>query len=215
MYCLITPERAHLHSDLLAKVFRLRARVFGQSLGWVPVTGEEERDRYDDAAPVYLVHLDAAGEQVYAAARFLPTTGPTLLADVFGETVPDAGLASPFVWECTRLCVDDALMRAHGRSAERFAVLRRMLLAGVEFALEAGIEAFLANFDDVRLRMWRRAGARIDVIGTGEGFSCGAVHLGLMEVSEAAREDLAGRLSLPGRVLSPLPPARAAAALAA
>lgn len=213
MYFIAEGSDVERHPALMRQMFALRARVFGERLGWVDVAGEEERDRYDDLCPVYLLHTDAAARHLYAAARFLPTTGPTLLSDVFAETVPDAALlASPFVWECTRLCLDDDKMRAHGRHGERLDVLRAMLIAGVEFGVEAGVEAFLANFDDVRLRTWRRAGARIDVIGTAPGFGHGPVHLGLMEVSAAALADLSGRLRRPLPVLAAAPCAAVATA---
>ncbi len=213
MYFIAEGAEADRHQELMRQMFALRARVFGERLGWVDVAGAEERDRYDDLSPVYLLHTDAAARHLYAAARFLPTTGPTLLSDVFADTVPDAALlASPFVWECTRLCLDDGKIRAHGRHGERLDVLRAMLIAGVEFGVAAGAEAFLANFDDVRLRTWRRAGARIDVIGTAPGFGHGPVHLGLMEVSAAALDDLSARLCRPLPVLAPAPDAGALAA---
>lgn len=204
MYFVLEAHQTERYPSLMAQMFRLRARVFGGELGWVEVDGDEERDVYDDCCPAYIMHTDPTGNHLYAAARLMPTMGPTLLADVFGDTVPDAAFQSPFVWEITRLCVDDALIRAHGRGRERLDVLRSMLVAGMEYGVANGIDSFLANFDAVRQRMWERLGARFDVIGTSERFST-TVHLGLVESSPAALADLRRRLGRAEPVLAPPP----------
>ncbi len=162
-------------------MFHLRHRVFCEQLKWVDGEGSAEKDQYDDLNPVYLLHTDPDAQYLYAAARLMPTSGPTLLTDVFSETLPDAvAFQSPFVWEITRLCVDDTLLRQHYPNHRVIEVLRMMLLAGMEFGARNGIETFLSNFDDVRLRIWRRAGARIDIVGRSDEFST-PVMLGLTE----------------------------------
>lgn len=178
---------------LAEKMFRLRAQVFGEELQWVETKGDLEIDRYDALNPVYVMHTDPSGEHLYACGRLMPTSGPTLLADVFGETVPDIDFAAPHVWEITRLCVDDALLRAHGRSAERMDILRGMHVAALEFGLGAGVETYLANFDPLRHRMWRRMGVTFEVIGRCDAFSV-PVLLGITEVSEAVLSEARKRL---------------------
>ena len=72
-------------------MFRQRARFFHDRLKWaVRVVDGQERDRYDDEAPVYLIYTDDLGREVKGSLRLLPTTGPTLAADVFSDTLPDA-----------------------------------------------------------------------------------------------------------------------------
>lgn len=185
----VLPHMARHYWDLLDQMFALRAKVFRQRLGWVDGDGEHEQDRYDRCDPVYLVHTDPSRQRLAAACRFLPMMGPTLLRDVFGETIPDIDIWGPHVWECSRLVLDEDVVS----SAERIPVLRRMLRTGIAFGLDVGADVFLANFDDLRLAAFRRAGARIDVIGQTDGYSCGTVYLGLIEVSEAALEDVRGR----------------------
>src|SRR5688572_26695873 len=99
------------HQALLDKMYRLRAYVFGDKLGWnLSVSAGRERDKYDDLNPVYLLYTDQAREEVFGSLRLLPTTGPTLLYEVFGEAIPEGvDFVAPHIWECTRFCVDEEL----------------------------------------------------------------------------------------------------------
>lgn len=112
MIVVIEKHNAHRHPKLMEGMFRLRARVFCDRLGWdVQVACGQERDKYDDEAPVYLIYADDEGREVKGSLRLLPTTGPTLLADLFSDTVPDAAhLSAPTIWECTRFCLDDRIV---------------------------------------------------------------------------------------------------------
>jgi len=204
MYFIVNGADLHEHPLLADRMFRLRSRVFRDELRWVATDGAHERDVYDDLDPVYVMHTDPLGLHLYACGRLMTTAGPTLLADVFGETVPDADFASPFVWEITRLCVDDDLIRAHGRDAERLDILRGLHVAALEFGLSAGVETFLANFDALRLRMWRRMNVDFDVIGVSEAFST-RVFLGVTPCSAEVLAEARARLGLDGPILSPAP----------
>jgi N-acyl-L-homoserine lactone synthetase len=109
----IEPHNVHEYSDLMDAMFRLRARVFRDRLAWdVQVADGKERDKYDDITPVYILYTDNRAHELKASLRLLPTTGPTVLADNFSDTLPDAvNLSAPTIWECTRFCLDDRLLR--------------------------------------------------------------------------------------------------------
>ncbi len=214
MYFILRGDQLAQYSGLSDQMFKLRAKVFRDELQWVDVEGERECDVYDGMNPIYVLHTDPLGLHLYACGRLMPTAGPTLLADVFGDTIPDADFASPFVWEITRLCIDDELIRAHGRDAERLTILRSLHVAALEFGLEAGVETYLANFDDLRLRMWRRMHVHFDVIGTSDAFST-RVHLGVTECSEEVLQAARARIGLAGPLLSGPPQLARSAMLAA
>lgn len=211
MYFVIGADQLDDHPSLAAQMFRLRAKVFRDELGWVDCAGEEERDVFDTLSPVYIMHTDATATRLYAAARLMPTMGPTLLQSVFADTIPDAAIAAPNVWEITRLVVDDRKLAADGVVQSRLAILSRMLIAGMEFGIAHGIDTFLANFDPVRLRAFRRLGARFDVMGESELHSV-PVYLGLIEATEDALAALKSRHRVAGPVLCatprPWPPVR-------
>ena len=112
MIVVIGPHNAHKYSNLIDEMFRLRARIFRDRLRWdVQVVDGKERDKYDDEAPVYLIYTDDETGEIKGSLRLLPTTGPTLLADFFSDTLPDAvHLSAPTIWECTRVCLDDEIL---------------------------------------------------------------------------------------------------------
>lgn len=183
MLVVVEDSNAHEHRDLLEEMFRLRARVFADRLKWdVVVTDGMERDRYDDEGPVYLIYTDEAQKVVKGSLRLLPTTGPTLLADFFADTLPDAAqLSAPSIWECTRFCLDETLLDDGSREEMVFA--SGILFAGLgEIGLQSGIESILGNFDATMYRLYRRIGCEVDILGITHRFGR-PVYLGLFPVS--------------------------------
>ena len=66
-------------------MYCLRHRVFKERLGWNVTSVEgREQDKYDDLRPVYLLCRNELDE-VEGCWRLMPTAGPYLLKDVFGE----------------------------------------------------------------------------------------------------------------------------------
>jgi N-acyl-L-homoserine lactone synthetase len=84
MITVIEPHNAAEFPKLMEEMFKLRARVFRDRLGWnVQVADGKERDKYDDEAPVYVIYADDEAREVKGCLRLLPTTGPTVLTDFF------------------------------------------------------------------------------------------------------------------------------------
>jgi N-acyl-L-homoserine lactone synthetase len=121
MYFLLQAHEHHKHPNLLDQSFRLRKKVFADKLGWdVPVSGPRERDRYDDLHPAYLLWCDEERERLFGCVRLMPTTGPTLLYDVFRDTFPGAcDLIAPGIWEGTRMCIDEEAITPDMRPGSR------------------------------------------------------------------------------------------------
>jgi acyl homoserine lactone synthase len=190
MIVVVEPNNAGEHHDLLAQMFRLRARVFGERLRWdVNVVDGMERDSYDDLGPVYILHTDESASRVLGSLRILPTTGPTLISDCFADTLPDAALLSaPSIWECTRFCIDADAMRSDDR--DEILAASAALLEGLgRVALRAGITTVLGNFAPSMLRVYRRVGCTVDVLGCTRRYGR-PVYLGLFPVSERHLESI-------------------------
>ena len=201
MIVVVQQHNAHDHAHLLDQMFRLRARVFRDRLKWdVNVIDGMERDRFDDLAPVYLIHTDEQGRDVRGSLRLLPTTGPTVLADFFSDTMPDAALLSaPTIWECTRFCIDEDIVG--GRHRDQI-VASRALISGLgAVALRAGIESILGNFDERMLRLYRRIGCEVEVLGSTHRYG-EPVYLGLFPVSQPILEEVNARLPSPPTIKS-------------
>ena len=140
----------HDHAELLHAMFRLRASSFCAWKLHLTDIGEE-RDKFDDMHPVYVIaHIEG---YVQGALRLLPSTGPTLFEEAFADTVPDgAALSHPSLWECSRLCASHVGMRD-------------LLLAVADIAPRAGIETLIGNVDERMLRLYRRLGFDMHVLG--------------------------------------------------
>jgi len=195
MIVVIEKNNAHKYSNLVDKMHRLRARIFHDRLGWdVRVVDGKERDKYDDEGPVYIIYTDDEAREVKGSMRLLPTTGPTLLADCFADTLPDAALLSaPTIWEATRFCIDDRLLD-RGSPDGLFFASSVMIAALGDVAVSAGIESIVANFDASALRLYRRVGCEIDVLGYTFRYGL-PVYLGLFPVSESLLRNLKRRLA--------------------
>jgi N-acyl-L-homoserine lactone synthetase len=183
MIVAIEPHSAGQHSQLMDKMFRLRARVFRDRLGWdVEVIDGQERDKYDSESPVYLIYADDEGKEVKGCLRLLPTTGPTLLADTFADTLPDAvHIRAPTIWECTRFCLDDSILDS---DREEILFTSAILIAALgDIAIKTGIESIIGNFDSAMLRLYRRLGCEVDVLGSTRRYGP-PIYLGLFPISE-------------------------------
>ena len=183
MIVVVERSNAHRHAKLLEKMFRQRARFFHDRLKWdVQVVDGQERDRYDDQSPVYIIYTDDLRSEVKGSLRLLPTTGPTLAADVFSDTLPDAvHLSAPTIWECSRFCLDETVLAG---GIEAIVFTSRVLIAALgDVAMRAGIESIIGNFDASKLRLYRRIGCEVEIVGSTSRYGS-PVYLGLHAISE-------------------------------
>jgi acyl homoserine lactone synthase len=194
MIVVIEPHNAHKYLDLIDRMFRLRSRIFRDRLRWdVQVVDGKERDKYDDEAPVYLIYTDDETGEIKGSLRLLPTTGPTLLADFFSDTLPDAvHLSAPTIWECTRFCLDDEILD-WGRQDELLLASAVLIAALGEVAISAGIESIIGNFEAPMLRLYRRIGCEVEVLGSTSRYGR-PVYLGLFSISEPTLRRIKKRL---------------------
>ena len=183
MIVVVEPHNAEKHGHLLEQMFRMRGRIFHDHLGWdVVVKDGMERNKYDEQSPVYIIYTDEDGHRVKGSLRLLPTTGPTLVADFFSDTLPDAAsLMAPTIWECTRFCLDDDVWQK--RKEEIVFTSTVLLVALGDLALRAGIESVIGNFDAAALHLWRRIGCEVEILGSTSRYGR-PVYLGLHPISE-------------------------------
>jgi acyl homoserine lactone synthase len=195
MLVVIDQHNADKHTHLIDQMFRLRARVFQERLKWdVRVADGRERDKYDDMGPLYIIYADDEGREVKGSLRLLPTTGPTLLAEFFSDTLPDAvHLSAPTIWECTRFCLNDKILDKEG-SDELLNVSAVLVEALGDVAIGNGIESIVGNFDFRTLQLYRNLGFQVDVLGSTSKFGQ-AVYLGLFPISEPILRRVKRRLN--------------------
>lgn len=201
MIVVVQQHNLNRYAQLIDQMFRLRARIFGELLKWdVRVVNGRERDKYDEQSPVYIIYTDEAGCEIKGSLRLLPTTGPTLLADVFADTVPDAAhLSAPTIWECSRFCLHEKILNG-GRDAMLFAFTVLLVALG-DVAIRAGAESIIGNFDAAMLRLYQRLGCEVEVLGSTLRYGH-PVYLGLHPISETIVARLKERLKNPAAVFA-------------
>ena len=108
------------------------------------------------AAAHAAAHADAyAAPPVRGGLRLMPTTGPTLLHDVFGVLMDEPNaFRAPGTWEITRFCLCPASPRAMG------AVTRALFAALLDLSRARDIDRHVAVTDPVVRRLLRLSGLR-------------------------------------------------------
>ncbi len=192
MFVLIQAQEYGKHSKLLDQMFRLRKKIFFDELNWdVPVLGEIERDRYDDLKPAYLVWTDKKKQILYGSLRLMPTTGPTLLNDVFRKTFPaNFDLCYPGIWEGTRMCIDVEKIAQDYPDLLPQNAMSWMLLGLGECALAHGIHTLISNYEPHMKRIYQRSGAELDEIGRHDGYGKRPVCCGVFDVTKEVVENM-------------------------
>jgi len=158
MIIVIDGINRHRYTQLLDEMFALRARVFGQRLGWeVNVQAGREIDKYDALEPAYVIGVNDEN-QVVSCVRALQTTGPHMLSDVFSSILDgEPPLRSATLWESTRFCVDTELLdRGNSRNSISYATCE-LMAASLEYARDSGISDIVTVIDPVMNRVLKRS----------------------------------------------------------
>ncbi|WP_264210927.1 acyl-homoserine-lactone synthase [Leisingera thetidis] len=175
------------HADLAQSMFRDRADQFKTRLGWevhVDRNGEE-RDQYDALDPLYVIWEMPDGSHG-GSMRFLPTTGPVMVNDVFLDLAGGVPISSPLIWECTRFCLS---RDANG------SVAGALTLGGVEIMRNFSVQHFAGVFDRRMVRIYRSLGFSPEIVGTqGEGRE--RICLGLWEYSPETYLNVAAKAGI-------------------
>ncbi|MBB3590168.1 acyl homoserine lactone synthase [Rhizobium sp. BK529] len=198
MFVIIQAHEYQKYAFILDQMFRLRKKVFADKLGWnVPVIGPFERDSYDSLCPAYLVWCNETRTRLYGGMRLMPTTGPTLLYDVFRETFPQAAdLVAPGIWEGTRMCIDEEAIAADFPDVDAGRAFSMLLLALCECALDHGIHTMISNYEPHLKRIYKRAGAEVEELGRADGYGKYPVCCGAFEVSERVLDRMRASLGI-------------------
>jgi len=195
------------YQNELDEMFRQRASVFKEKLGWDVQVDEYgfEKDKYDTGDAVYLLSIDEETGDVLGSLRLISTMGPTLLRDVFSDTLPsNFDFQSPRIWECTRFAVDENVLAGRGDGLTTARVASELLFAIGEVGIASGIETVVGNFAPPMLRIYKRAGCELDVLGKSDAYSV-PVYLGAFEVAEKVLEKMRIKLDIEGSLLQTRP----------
>jgi N-acyl-L-homoserine lactone synthetase len=155
----------HRHGPAFWDFLRLRKQVFVDELKWdIPHNETIEMDQYD--TPVAHYSLVMQDGMVVGGARAMPTTASWgehtyMLRDAYSGKLPhipahvmSVEIASPLVWECTRLVISDALTTQRDRSE----CLRLIVDGLVETAIAQGASELICLSSLALMRALRQLG---------------------------------------------------------
>jgi acyl homoserine lactone synthase len=205
MLKLIEGSYASLFPNEMDAMFRNRAHIFSERLGWsVLVENGHERDVFDDANPLYLVSVDPHTNHYWGSLRLLPTTGPNMLRDVFPFLLGDGEMVeSATIWESSRICAVVADGQPE-RSKNGVNLALGELLAGIgEVAIIAGLTQIVSVFDARIYRVLRAAGCNPQIIGRPQRIGETMSYAGLFDTGEGPLESIRDALGIEGSVLAP------------
>jgi acyl homoserine lactone synthase len=187
--------------EQLQQMHRLRHRVFKRRLNWgVESNDGMEVDRFDALRPVYLLQSSSDG-RISGCVRLLPTSGPTMLRDVFPELL--AGHAPPArhdIWESSRFALD--LPPSREKATGGLAKATCELFAGmIEFGLSRSL-IDIVTVTDLRIeRILRRAGWPLRRLGAPRPIGTTTAVAGYLEISPEALRSVYRAGAITGPVL--------------
>ncbi len=206
MMQLIEPGDYAQFTSAIAEMHRLRFRVFKERLEWaVQVEDGLERDLFDTLAPAYLLHRGNDG-RIQGCVRFLPSTGPTMLRDVFSQLLGgNPSPSDPKIWESSRFALE--LSPEMPRSERGLAMATFELFAGmIEFGLSRSLTGIVTVTDLRMERVLRRASWPLERLGDVGMIGATQAVAGVLEVSKDALARTKRACGIDGRVLwAPVP----------
>lgn len=204
MIVIVNGSERDQHRILVNEMYKQRARVFKDRLGWdVVVRDGLEMDEFDEINPLYLISVDDVTGRLRGSLRLLPTTGPNMLRDVFSELLPDGlVIESATVWEGSRFAMDpDLAVPQPGRPISH--VTGELLAGIVELGLKVGLTEIASVIDARMVRILRLAGYPAELISPARRIGVCITYAGLSEISEAALASIRKTCGITGSVLDP------------
>ena len=192
--------------SLIDGMFRGRAAVFRDKLKWdVQVKDGWEVDRYDSLNPLYLISVDPEG-RARGSLRLMPTTGPTLLSEVFAHDFDEpVDIRSATIWEGTRFCVHPDRNGSVLTSTGINLATAELFMAMCEVGLAAGLTQIIGVYDPRMVRIYRRIGWSPEQLATSTRYETSTIYVGLWDISEAALATMRARSGISENVVQAEP----------
>lgn len=152
---IVDATNADLYDDVMDQYFRVRHDIYIEEFRWPGLTPRDglEIDQFDGPDATYLLGINGNGD-VVAASRFIPTTKPHLLSDVFPWLADEPVPVSKDIYEWTRIFVTRKL-RTSGRPSD---AAGRILTAIQEFFVQTNIRCLTVVCEDFWFDRLRRLG---------------------------------------------------------
>ncbi|WP_109481903.1 acyl-homoserine-lactone synthase [Paraburkholderia sp. C35] len=154
--------RQEFDNNHINEMYRLRARVFRDRMGWdVPTIAGMEIDGYDALGPYYMLIQDPE-RQVRGCWRLMPTEGPNMLKDTFPQLLD--GQAAPLgrhIWELSRFAIETDGEQTFGFADMTMNAIHEL----VTFADRMGITRYVTVTTTSIERLLKRTGIEVTRLG--------------------------------------------------
>ncbi len=204
MLKIIEGSSACLFPREMDAMFRNRAKIFSERLGWtVSVKDGNERDSFDDENPLYLVSVDPLTDQYRGSVRLLPTTGPNMLRDVFPFLLGENEyVESPTIWEISRICTLVGERQPERTKSGFNLVLGELIVGIVGVGLMAGLTQIVAVFDARIYRVVKAAGCNPKLIGSPQRIGETMSYVGVFDTGNSPLRAIRRAVGIDGPVLA-------------
>ena len=188
------------YPELFDEMFRQRHQIFVEGRGWKELGKVDGReiDQFDTTNAIYIVALGADG-QLQGSIRVKPTTGPTILEEVFPRLCTKRKIPKKIeTWEMSRLLVchhsemDDAGVRIKGK----------LICAMYEFCMNHGIETVTAIGDTFFLPRLMKAGVEAIPFGLPQKYDTGEMVALELTVNAECLQNMRGYYRIPENALT-------------
>ncbi|WP_345167053.1 acyl-homoserine-lactone synthase [Sphingomonas daechungensis] len=206
---LVLPEQRLNFAAPLMQMHQDRKRVFVDTLGWKLASACSwlEVDDFDDHRAVYLLVRSLENGDHEGSVRLLPTVGPHMLSDLFGELCAGPVPRGDDCWEISRLVSRPTAIA--GTSVVR--VHRLLSLALVEFALLNAITRYTLVTEAQRVPALLSVGWPVTPLGLPTPWMGQQLQALQINVSPATLSTMRARLKIGCAVLQAPEPERQAA----
>lgn len=154
--------RQEFDNDHINAMYRLRASVFRDRMGWdIPTIAGMEIDGYDALGPHYMLIQDST-KQVRGCWRLMPTEGPNMLKNTFPQLLD--GRDAPVgrhIWELSRFAIETEGEQTFGFADLTMHAIHEL----VTFADRMGITRYVTVTTTPIERLLRRTGIDVSRLG--------------------------------------------------
>lgn len=154
--------RQEFDNNDINDMYRLRARVFRDRMGWdIPTIAGMEVDGYDALGPHYMLIQEPSG-RVRGCWRMMATDGPNMLRDTFAQLLEGKSApAGRHIWELSRFAIESDNEQAFGFAELTTEAIR----SAIQFADRMGISRYVTVTTTAIERMLRRTGMEVSRLG--------------------------------------------------
>lgn len=158
-------NRAPFAADIVS-MHRQRKAAFVDRARWkVPVIADQEIDRFDLLEDtLYLLAKDEPEGPLLASARLLPTSGPHLMQELYGESLRGGFPCGSKVWEASRFCTAAGITSR----SRRLNLLWQIICAVMESALAHGIDQVIFAANRALLPLALNCGWDASIVGAAQ-----------------------------------------------